>query len=146
MSISLLEPDYTKLQTAADADAFVALLDQPGRAIGAALADMVFALSYGVLGVIGLRVHGGETWYATAGGVAVATGAFFDEIENMFVIANIVARDTITDAWINAMQIPGTLKWIATPGFLLLFGLILVRAVQGLAIRRRARTRSPVGR
>jgi hypothetical protein len=130
IAIMVLEPDYSKLQGAKDADEFRSLLDHPGRAMLATIADMIFAVGYGLLGVVGFRAHAPGTLFATIGSFCIAAGATCDEIENVFVLTNIIRREQLTDAWINAMQVPGTFKWIGTVGFLMLFGLLIVRGVQ----------------
>jgi hypothetical protein len=130
IAIMVLEPDYTKLQTAKDAADFQEVLDHPKRAAAAAVADIVFAAGYGLLGVVGFRAHGRGARIATVGAIAIAAGALFDMIENLFVIANVARHESLTDGWIDAMQVPGTLKWAGSAGVLLLFGLMIVRAVQ----------------
>jgi len=121
IGIQVSEPDYNKIQAAKDAAAFVHLLDEPGRAMLATGFDLLFAAAYGTLGVIGLRAHGVGTRLAAWGTAAVVIGAASDEVENVFVLTNIARRDTLTDGWVDAMQVPGTTKWIAAPGILVLF-------------------------
>ena len=130
IAIMVTGPNHTDLQMADDADEFRALLGEPGRHLAAALVDVVFAVAYGLLGVVGFRAVGGASLAARLGATAIAAGAVFDEIENVFLVANILGRRTLTDGWVDAMQVPGTLKWVATPGFLLLFAFVIVRAVR----------------
>jgi hypothetical protein len=121
--------DHNNLQTASDADAFRRVLgDDAGRALAAAGSDVVFAAAYGVLGVIAFQAHA-KGWLATVGCVLVAGGALFDELENVVLIRSIAAHRTIGDSAIDLMQIPGTLKWIGAPGVLLLFGVLVARAL-----------------
>lgn len=65
--------------------------------------------------------------------MAIALGAACDELENLFLLGNIARRRTVSDGWILAMRIPGSLKWAAAPGFLLLFALLIARAVRRTA-------------
>jgi hypothetical protein len=129
VAIRVLEPNYVDLQLADDADAFRAAITAPGRALAAAVADMVFAAGYGLLGVIGYRAHGGRAAWATAGAVVVAIGALADEAENLFVFANVAGRAELTNGRIDAMQIAGTMKWLIVPGFLGLLVVLIGRAV-----------------
>ena len=131
VAITVLGPHHNDLQMAADADAFRSFLDEPGRHLGAALIDVVFAVSYGLLGMVLFRRVGGSTTLARLGTASVVAGAAFDEIENGFLIRNILGRDSLTDGWVDAMQVPGTLKWVATPGFLLLMGWLIVSKLRG---------------
>lgn len=130
IGIMVAEPDYTNLQLADSAAEFARLLDHPGPAMLATAFDLLFAVAYGVLGIIGLRAHGRGTALARWATVAIVVGAASDFLENLLVMANIVQRDTLTDGWIDAMQVPGTTKWIATPGFLVLFGYIVRSALE----------------
>ena len=130
LAIQLAEPDYTSLQTASDAAEFVRLIDSAGRAISATLADVVFALAYGTLGVIGLRAHGRGSRLATAATVLVVVGAASDEVENSLVLANILRRRSLTDGWVDAMQVPGTTKWVAVAGLLVLIGFLVRSALE----------------
>jgi hypothetical protein len=129
--IRLLEPEYNALQTATDAADFRDALDYPGRAIAAALCDVVFAVGYGLLGIVAFRALGGRSRLATAGVVAIVAGAAFDELENLLVIANIIRRETLTDSWIDAMRIAGVAKWVAILASLaLLVALLIFRATR----------------
>jgi hypothetical protein len=129
IALTVLEPGYITLQMSTDAPGF-RQIDYPQRATLAALIDIVFAVGYGALGVAGLRAVAGRTTAATLGSIAIAVGALFDEIENVLLIRNIANRDDLTDGWVDAMHVPGALKWIATPGFLLLFGLLIAQRVR----------------
>jgi hypothetical protein len=130
LAIFLAEPHYTDLQTADDAGRFVELLDHPRRAILAAGFDIVFAAAYGLLFLIGLRTHSRGRRICPWASAAVVTGALADEVENLLVIANAARRRTVTDGWIDAMQVPGTIKWVAEIGLLVLLGLMLTNWVQ----------------
>jgi hypothetical protein len=131
VAITVVGPNHTDLQLAGSADEFRALLDEPGRHLAAAAIDLVFAACYGLLGVVGLRIVGGSSLLARLGQAVIVAGAAFDEIENVFLLRNIEARDSLTDGWVDAMQVPGTLKWIATPGFLVLIGWLIVSKLRG---------------
>ena len=110
VSIGVLEPDYTKLQTAKDADAFRRILgDNRGGAVAANLCDFVFALGYGSLGVLAFRSVD-PTRRGMVGAAILAGGAIADEVENVFVFRNLVGSDTTTDGWIDAMRGVGTVK------------------------------------
>jgi hypothetical protein len=135
VAIRVLEPHYVDLQLADDADAFRAAITAPGRAMAAAVADMVFAIGYGLLGIIGFRAHGGGARWATVGVIAVAVGALADVVENAFVFANALRHNDLTDGSIDAMRAVGAVKWIASVAVLVLLVLLLVRL-----LRRRAGT------
>ena len=139
VGIQLFEPDYNKLQTAHDAAGFIAVLESPGRAIGAACCDILFAVGYGLLGLIGLRAVGAKGRAAQVGAVLIAGSALCDILENLFVIRNAAAHETLTDAWIVAMRVPGTLKWMGSP---VLFVVLVLLARQAIT---RRRTPSPSG-
>lgn len=126
IAIGVVGPHHVDLQTAADADAFRSFSTDAGRHVAAALIDVVFAAAYGLLGAVLFRRVGGTSLVARLGTVSVLAGAAFDEIENAFLVRNLLARSSLTDGWVDAMQVPGTLKWVATPGFLLLMGWLVV--------------------
>jgi hypothetical protein len=132
----VLAPDWNALQTARDATTFVRMLDHPARILGAATCDLVFAASYGILGYVGLRRWGERSRLARVAAVAVLIGAASDELENVLLIRNVVRRADLSDAWIDVMRLAGTVKWVAAPAVLLLYG-YLVRA----ALRHRRRIR-----
>ena len=127
--IQAFEPDWNDLQMADGADAYRALLDSTGRATAAALSDIVFAAGYGLLGVAGVRSLGGRSPVAVVAAVAIAVGALADEVENVFMIRNINSEATLTDGWIDAMQVFGTIKWIGALGFLYFFFLLIQSAL-----------------
>jgi predicted DNA repair protein MutK len=130
-AIAAFEPDYTKLQTASDADEFRRVLgDNKGGAIGANLSDVVFALGYGLLGVLAFRAVD-TTRRGLVGAALIGGGAVADEIENALVFRNLVGSDDTTDAWIDAMRAVGTVKTtlllLALGAFA---GAVIVRAVR----------------
>lgn len=133
IGIQLFEPDYTKLQTADNADAFrIALGDDRGRAIGAALCDLVFAAGYGLLGVMAFRAL--ATGRGALIGVSLIAGAAIaDELENLCVLTNLALGDDRTNGWINVMRAFGYAK----NGLLILS--LLCLAVFGVARIARAR-------
>ena len=129
IAIGVLGPHHVDLQSAADADAFRSFArDDPGGHLAAAAVDIAFAVSYGLLGVVGLRRLGGEARWVRIGQALVVVGAGSDVIENVFLLRNISTRDSLTDGWVDAMQVPGTLKWVAAPGIVLLH-VLAVRAI-----------------
>ncbi len=109
-TIGVLKLDYNDLQTARDAATFREVLgDDRGRAIGATLADMVFAVGYGLLGLLVFRTLD-KAARGLIGAALIGGGAIADEIENVLVLRNIVAAETTTDGWIDAMRTVGTAK------------------------------------
>jgi hypothetical protein len=130
-------PGWNSLQTAGSASSFTGQLDHPLRVLAAAACDVVFAATYGVLGYAGLRRWGARNRVVSIAVVAVVLGAAFDELENATLVLNVIRRADLTDAWVDLMRIPGTLKWMAGPAVLLLYG-YLIRAVS-----RRRRTEPP---
>jgi hypothetical protein len=144
LAISRVEPNYTSLQTAADADRLRALLTHPGHATVAVFIDFVFAFAYGSLGLLLLR--GARTRATDRGpvlsmvGVLVVAAAAFDELENVQLLGNIVRRASTTDAWIDGMGLAGTIKWacVMVAGVALVLVLVvplLVRLVVAWAAR-----------
>lgn len=127
IGIAVFGPNHMELQMADGADAFRDHLDGPTRHLVAALFDVVFAAGYGLLGVAVLRAIDARGLPGTVAAVTILAGALFDEIENVFLIANIARHEVLTDGWITAMQVPGTLKWIGSIGFVILFVLLILR-------------------
>jgi hypothetical protein len=126
----LFDPKYNSLQTAHDAIAFRHALQHPARAIAATTCDVVFAAGYGLLGLVGLwaiEAHGVAKQFAT---VVIAAAALFDELENLLLTSNVVRRRTITNGWIYAMRVPGTLKWIGSPVLLVVLIAVVRRAIR----------------
>ena len=130
VGIQLFEPDYTKLQTAKDAADFRQILDSRSRAVSATISDIVFAAAYGTLGVLLMRSVAGRSLMGRLGAISIAAAAVFDELENLLLLRNIAGYRSLTDGQIDLMQVPGTLKWIGIPGFLLLFFLLIRRAIR----------------
>lgn len=124
IAITVIGPNHNDLQLAASADRFRAELDEPGRHLAAGAIDILFAVAYGTLGFVELGKRAAGRWFGRAAQVLVVVGATADVIENLFLLRNIAARATVSDGWIDAMQVPGTVKWVAAPGFLLLFWLV----------------------
>lgn len=128
VAIWLLEPDYLDLQTATTTDEFLGVLggDQR-RAMAAAIADMVFALAYAVLGVIafGHVAHG----VARGIGMALVVGAAVaDEIENVMVLLAARAGSGVSVRTIDVMGTSGSVKWgLLTAAIVLLMALALQR-------------------
>ncbi|MEN3272827.1 MAG: hypothetical protein V7636_1588 [Actinomycetota bacterium] len=128
--LTVVGPDHAGLQMAADADAFRAKLTHPGRELAAALIDVGFAASYGLLGIVGYRMTTFRSSIKRFAIALVALGALCDEIENMFLVRNITERRTLSDGWVDAMKVPGTLKWIGSPALLVLMVWAIGRAVR----------------
>jgi hypothetical protein len=120
VGINLFELAYNRLQTAPNAAAFQHTLGNQARAIAATCCDIVFAAGYATLGLIALRVLDVPRRLALPAAALIVASAVFDEVENLVLIRNIVAEDTLTDGWIRVMRIPGTLKWIGSPIFVVL--------------------------
>lgn len=127
-AIWLLEPNYLDLQTASTPDEFLGVLGGgQRRAMAAAIADMVFALGYALLGVIAFQ--------QVADGVARGIGmsliigaAVADEIENAMVL--LAARDGggASVSTIDVMGTAGSVKWgLLTAAIVLLMALALQR-------------------
>ena len=135
IAIVVLGPHHNDLQLAGSADAFRRLLvidgrDQSGRHIAAAVADVVFAAAYGRLGFAVVQaLRDPPQRLANAGATLLGLGAIFDELENAVLIRNIVGRRTLTDGWVDAMQYPGTVKWIGGVGVVILTILVVVDVV-----------------
>jgi len=128
--LTVVGPEHANLQMAADADAFRAHLAHPGRELASALLDFVFAASYGLLGIVGYRMTTFRPIAKRMGIALVAIAALCDEVENVFLVRNITERRTLTDAWVDAMKVPGTLKWIGSPALLVLMLWAVGRAVR----------------
>ena len=127
VGIQVCFSDYNKLQTAEDAAAFRTTLGgDTGSAFGATACDMAFAVGYSLLALVMCDVAGRTRLARLATGLALA-GGLMDEIENSILVRNIGSHKTIDNDAIDVMQIPGTIKWIGTPGFLILFGLLIAR-------------------
>ena len=92
--------------------------------------DIAFAVGYGLLGLIGLRSIGARGWLARVGALLIVVAALSDEAENLVLLRNIAAHRTLTDGWIDAMQVPGTTKWVGTPAFFVVLVLAVRNAVQ----------------
>jgi hypothetical protein len=114
IAMGLLAPDYNAAQTADDADAFRAVFsaDERGRYLAAAIVDIFFAIAYALLAVSVARLVTTDRWHlrviARGAAGAVVFAAICDEIENVLVMANIVAYEDVDDAAIERM---GALYW-----------------------------------
>ncbi len=128
VAIALLEPRYTDLQDAPSALRFVEGLDHPARAVAAALADALFAVSYATVGVLGLQALGRGSPTALVGLMTVAFGAAADLAESGYLIANVVGRDHLSNDDIVLMQVFGSVKWVALLGYFVLLVLLLLTA------------------
>jgi len=124
--IGALEPHYSALQRARDIAHFRALLDHPGRAMGATAADIVFTIAYAALGVV-LAGALGNRFLAALGAAAIVIAATCDEVENGLLFHNIVTRASINNHWLDAMRLAGVAKWTGVALFaaVLVVGLVL---------------------
>lgn len=127
LAIFVFLPDYNTLQMSSDAKDFASTLgDDEGRALTANICDMIFALSYGVLGVVAFNK-------LSSGGVALlgtllAVGASLaDEIENVLVFLNIKS-DSLTNGDVDLMGTFGAIKWALIGAAILLLIVVTVRA------------------
>ncbi|MGA8851838.1 MAG: hypothetical protein WB508_08970 [Aeromicrobium sp.] len=125
-AIWLLEPNYLDLQTSATPDEFLGVLGGgQRRAMAAAIADMVFALSYALLGVMAF----GQVAYGVARGIGtglIISAAAADEVENVMVL--MAARDgsSVSVSTIDVMGTAGSVKWgLLTASVVLLMALAL---------------------
>lgn len=124
-------PDYNTLQMSSDANDFTSTLgDDEGRATAANLSDLVFALSYGVLGVIAFnKLETGKI--ALVGSLLTISAALADEIENVLVLLNINS-DALTNGDVDAMTTVGLVKWVLVIAAIIL---LIVVAIRGRATR-----------
>lgn len=110
IGIWLLFPEYLDLQTAPSRDEFRGLVgDRTARATSAAVADLVFTLSYATLGVI-LYSYVATGFVRAIGTALVVGGAVADEVENVALILNL-QRTTPTSDGIDLMLTAGSVKW-----------------------------------
>ena len=127
-AIWLLEPNYLDLQTASTPDEFLGILGGgQRRAMAAALADMVFALGYAVLGVMAFQ-HVADGVARGIGMGLIIGAAVADEIENAMVL--LAARDgsDVSLSTIDVMGTAGSVKWgLLTAAVVLLMALALQR-------------------
>lgn len=134
VGIWVAKSNYTSLQLAATPEDFVEELDgQVGRAILAGAFDLVFALGYGTLGLIGLRVHARDRAIAVWAVLAVVVGVAADEVENVLVIANAAQHANLHEKMVDAMSLFGMVKWVAQLG---LVSLAVMMALNWTADRR----------
>ncbi len=127
VAIFAFYPDYNTLQMSKDAKDFTSTLgDDEGRALAANISDLVFALSYGVLGVIAFnRLATGRV--ALVGSLLAIGAALADEIENVLVLVNI-RSDALTDGDVGAMTSVGLVKWVLIIAAIALLIFVAVRA------------------
>ena len=128
-AMQFLEPHYNQLQTASDAAGFRDAVSAPWRAVATTVVDDVFAIGYGLLGLIGLHEAFGPSAARRSAAVAIVASTTFDIIENAILAGNLARRHTITDAWITVMRVPGTLKWIGSPILLVVLIAVIRREV-----------------
>ena len=139
IGINLFDSAYNSLQTATDAAGFHRALGSHTRALAATGCDIVFAAGYGVLGLVALRVLDPPRRMALLAGSVVVASSLFDELENLILMRNITSATTLTNGRITLMRVPGTLKWVGSPIFLLLLIAITRRSLRQRTLARRAR-------
>jgi hypothetical protein len=121
--------DYPGLQMASSADDFRATLDgHTARASAAVIGDMAFSLGYSLLALAVCEILN-RSRAAVVATALVLFGGVMDVVENAFVFRNVNSHETIGDGAIDAMQVPGTLKWFGVFGGLVLIVLVIQRAV-----------------
>lgn len=127
LAIFAFMPDYNTLQMSSDAKDFTNTLgDDEGRALTANVCDMIFALSYGVLGVVAFNklASGG---IALLGTLLAIGASLADEIENVLVFLNITS-DSLTNGDVDLMGTFGAIKWALIGAAILLLIVVAVRA------------------
>lgn len=127
LAIFAFMPDYNTLQMSSDAKDFAGTLgDDEGRAIAANICDMVFALAYGVLGVVAFnKLASGRV--ALLGSLVAIGAALADEIENALVFLNI-SSDSLTNGDVDLMGTFGLIKWVLIGVGILLLIVVAVRS------------------
>ena len=124
--MGVLFPDYVQLQSAPSPDEFRGILgDDDARAKAAAIADLVFAFAYPMLGVIAFAA------VATGvprmiGTLAIVGSGIADELENVMVLRNIGAGIDLKQSAIDQMLLAGSVKW-----GLLVTAIVLFMALTG---------------
>lgn len=110
VAIVVLEPDYLSLQTASSPEDLRAVVgDDRPQGIAAALADVVFAIGYGLLLVAAYAA-------LTRGGVRILGfvlaigGAAADVVENVLVVHNVARAASLTQGPVDAMLGAGQVK------------------------------------
>jgi len=122
LAIFVLEPDYNTLQMSSDAKDFTSTLgDNEGRALAANICDMVFALCYGVLGVVAFK----KLLPAVIALPIFASLA--DEVENVLVFLNIKSG-ALTDDRVDTMTTVGEVKWVFVVASLVALAIGYMRA------------------
>lgn len=130
VAIAAFDRHYNQLQTAHDAAAFRHSLRSPARSIAATVCDIVFAAGYGALAVLGVRSLDFGRTAARVLLIGAVAGAVFDELENVVLLSNIARHRTITDTAITVMRVPGTLKWVGFPFYLVILVALAIRLVR----------------
>lgn len=127
LAIFAFMPDYNTLQMSSDAKDFASTLgDDEGRALTANICDMIFALSYGLLGIVAFdRLASGAV--AFGGTMLAVCASLADEIENVLVFLNIKS-DSLTNGDVDLMTAVGAIKWTLAGAAILLLIVVAVRA------------------
>jgi hypothetical protein len=116
--IFVLAPRYNDAQRAGDVAAFRSVVEAgtPWRFAVAAVVDIAFAATYGLLGLtLGWRDRPAEgrrgRRVRRVGGTAIALGAAADVVEDILVLTNTLGRATVSEAAIDVMRTFGHAKW-----------------------------------
>ena len=126
LAILVIFPDYIDLQSSSLVEDFLGVLgDEKIRASAAAAADMAFAISYGLLGVV-LYSYVSTGAARLIGTLAIIGAAAADEVENIMVLVNAQRGAETTQGAIDLMTTAGGIKW-----GLLLTAIILFLALAG---------------
>lgn len=122
--IIVLGPEYGHLQRAADAEAARSIVGHDrGRYVLAVIADVLFATSYGLTAFAITNRTGLPRWAPAL----VVLGAILDQLENVFVLANVLWVDSIGDATVDIMRTIGTVKiWALVAGVVGMIGGVAV--------------------
>ena len=109
--MGVLFPDYVPLQSSASPDEFLGFIgDDDARARAAAIADLVFAVAYPMLGIIAFAaVATGVP--RVVGTLAIVGSGIADELENIMVLRNIGAGIDLKQSAIDQMLLAGSVKW-----------------------------------
>lgn len=127
LAIFAFMPDYNTLQMSSGAKDFTSTLgDDEGRAVAANICDMVFALGYGVLGVVAFnKLATGKV--ALVGTLLSVGAALADEIENVLVFLNIQS-DSLSNGDVDLMGTFGSIKWVLIIAAIALLIVVAIRA------------------
>lgn len=134
VAILVLEPGYLDLQAATTPDEFLGVMgDGQSRVMAAAVADIVFALSYGLLGLIAFQHVAVGVLRGLGMGVTIAA-ATADVVENVFVFVAAQQQRDLGAGTIDAMGSAGSVKFALVSAAII--GLLALAAQRRLDDRR----------